>query len=51
MELPRLDAGEVEVTLAWEVRVRSGFVETAPAPMALLSPCVVFARHTTVLTA
>ena len=29
MQLPRLDAGEVEVTLASEVRVRSGFVETA----------------------
>jgi hypothetical protein len=29
VHLPRLDAGEVEVTLASEVRVRSGFVETA----------------------
>ncbi len=29
MYLPRLEAGEVEVPLASEVRVRSGFVETA----------------------
>jgi hypothetical protein len=29
VQLPRLDAGEVEVRLASEVRVHSGFVETA----------------------
>ncbi len=29
VRLPRLDAVEVEVTLASEVRVRSGFTETA----------------------
>jgi len=29
VRVPRLDAGEVEVTLASEVHVRSGFVETA----------------------